>query len=174
MLIISKILIPYSFILIEKLFLTSILDHLQQIVRVLNASPVGSITIPFQDVKETAWCRDELDVTIVNGIAKEFNSNEFRPNAVVNRVQAAELLVNVLVKECVTPPPTAQHFSDDSDIAFQYGHWMTEIRKGYPGISFYHKNGLTRAASVVMTYCLRDHLNSFQSESNKHHKQMTD
>ncbi|MCW3793792.1 S-layer homology domain-containing protein [Paenibacillus sp. LS1] len=135
------------------------------IVRVLNASPDESITMPFHDVKDTAWYRTELNAAIVNGIAKGFNSNEFRPNAVVNREQAAKMLVNVLINEGLTPSTKAQQFSDDSDIAV----WALDDVKmateqkfvqGYPDNTFRPKHGLTRAEAAVMIYRLRDHLNS--------------
>ncbi|MEK4372458.1 fibronectin type III domain-containing protein [Paenibacillus sp. FSL R5-0473] len=135
------------------------------IVRVLNASPDESITMPFQDVKDNAWYSAELNAAIVNGIAKGFNRNEFRPNAVINREQAAKMLVNVLTKEGITLSTTAQQFSDDSDIAV----WALDDVKmateqkfvqGYPDNTFRPKHGLTRAEAAVMIYRLRDHLNS--------------
>lgn len=137
------------------------------IVRVLNASPDDSITMTFQDVKDAAWYSAELNAAIVNGIAKGFSSNEFRPNAVVNREQAAKMLVNVLVKQGVVPTKVVQTFSDDSDIAI----WAAEdvkvaieqkVVQGYPDNSFRPKNGLTRAEAAIMIYRLRENLNSLQ------------
>lgn len=141
------------------------MEYAALIVRVLNASPDESISLPFLDVKDNAWYRTELNAAIVNGIAKGFNSNEFRPNAVVNREQAAKMLVNVLIKEGVTPSTTVQQFSDDSDIAV----WALEEVKmateqkfvqGYPDNTFRPKHGLTRAEAAVMIFRLRDQINS--------------
>lgn len=135
------------------------------IARVLNASPDESITMPFQDIKDTAWYITELNAVVVNGIAKGFNSTEFRPNAVVNREQAAKMLVNVLIKEGVTSSTTVQQFSDNSEIAV----WALEDVKmateqkfvqGYPDNTFRPKHGLTRAEAAVMIFRLRDQINS--------------
>lgn len=138
------------------------------IVRFLNASPDKSITMTFQDVKDTAWYSKELNAAIANGIAKGFSSSEFRPHAVVNREQAAKMLINVLDKEEESLTTNHPQFSDDSDIAV----WAAEDVKmatskqfvqGYPDNTFRPKSGLTRAEAAVMIYRLRDHLNSISN-----------
>jgi hypothetical protein len=141
------------------------MEYAALIVRILNASPDESITMTFQDVKDAAWYSTELNAAIANGIAKGFSSSEFRPNAVVNREQAAKMLVNVLVKEGMTPPTAAHQFSDDSDIAVWAAEDVkmaasTQFVQGYPDNTFRPKNGLTRAEAAVMIYRLREHLNS--------------
>ncbi|WP_408895277.1 fibronectin type III domain-containing protein [Paenibacillus taichungensis] len=124
------------------------------IVRVLNVNPDESITMTFLDVKDNAWYSAELNAAIVNGIAKGFNSNEFRPNAVVNREQAAKMIVNVLIKKGVAASTTVQPFSDDLDIAV----WALDDVKmateqkfvqGYSDNTFRPKHGLTRAEAAV-------------------------
>ncbi|MDN4603840.1 MULTISPECIES: OmpL47-type beta-barrel domain-containing protein [Paenibacillus] len=131
------------------------------IVRTMSANPDESITLTFQDIKDSAWYARELNAAIVNGIAKGFSTLEFRPEALVNREQAAKMLINVLLSEGVAPGVTIQQFSDESDISV----WAAEdvkmameqqLVKGYPDNTFRPKQGLTRAEAATLIYRLRE------------------
>ncbi|WJM05891.1 S-layer homology domain-containing protein [Paenibacillus sp. PK1-4R] len=128
----------------------------------MSANPDDSITLTFQDIKDTAWYARELNAAIVNGIAKGFSTLEFRPEALVNREQAAKMLINVLLSEGVAPAVTVQQFSDESDIsvwAFEDVKMAMEqqLVKGYPDNTFRPKQGLTRAEAATLIYRLREH-----------------
>ncbi|MET1174484.1 OmpL47-type beta-barrel domain-containing protein [Paenibacillus amylolyticus] len=131
------------------------------IVRTLAVSPDESITLTFKDVNDAAWYAPELNAAIVNGIAKGFSALEFRPVALVNREQAAKMLINVLLSEGAKPEASELQFNDESDIAVWAAKDVKmameeQLVKGYPDNTFRPKKGLTRAEAATLIYRLRE------------------
>ncbi|WP_214607701.1 S-layer homology domain-containing protein, partial [Mycobacterium tuberculosis] len=82
-----------------------------------------------------------------------------RPSLVINREQAAKMLVNVVGE--INATNSSVNFSDSKDIA----PWASEdvkiatslgLIEGYPNGSFLPKGHLTRAEAAVLIYRLID------------------
>lgn len=109
--------------------------------------------LSFTDIQADGWYIPELQAAIKNGIAKGFSSEDFRPNALVDREQASKMIAGSLYGR-LTPDAQAV-YADDSLIApwaAQEVRSLTanQIVEGYPDQTFRPKANLTRAEAAAV------------------------
>lgn len=111
----------------------------------------GDQDLSFTDVD--GWYVPELQAAIKAGIAKGYNEDEFRPNALIDREQASKMIAGALYGRLI--PDADAVYVDDSLIA----DWATnevrsltanQIVEGFPDQTFRPKANLTRAEAAAV------------------------
>ncbi|MEK5468363.1 S-layer homology domain-containing protein [Paenibacillus sp. FSL R7-0210] len=109
--------------------------------------------VEFTDVPSTSWAYSEVAKAVAAGYIQGFN-NEMRPNAPINRQEAA-VIVSKLLKLDAGSIEVLEVFSDASQIA----SWSkgsvaaavtAKVLKGYPDGTFGPVKALTRAESLAL------------------------
>lgn len=128
------------------------------IVRLAGLQPTGEKQLTFQDIHSAAWYITPLHAAIDHGVAKGFSDSEFRPDALINREQAAKMIANYFYNKDALGSDKLL-FRDESLIV----PWakkevkslaMDQLLKGYPDGTFKPKNSITREESAVLLYRL--------------------
>lgn len=111
------------------------------------------IEVNFSDVPSTSWAHNEVAKAAAAGYIQGFN-NEMRPNAPINRQEAA-VIVSKLLKLSEGDPEVLKSFSD----AGQMASWSkgsiaatvtAGVLKGYPDGTFGPVKALTRAEALLL------------------------
>lgn len=116
--------------------------------RALDFTASGDAT--FTDVTEDTWCAKDVAIAVGMGYTSGYADDTFRPNAPVNRQQAAKFIA--LAKEMTTAVPS---FNDSSNIAIWAKPYVGALQKaaiteGDKQGNFNPTDVLTRAQCVVM------------------------
>lgn len=128
-------------------------EYMAMIVRALDLDGKEASPMLFKDTEPNAWYFRELRIAHANGIVNGFNIEEFRPNQVITREQAAKMLGNAMNGKTATE----LLFLDKERIA----NWAKDevealtaagIIHGYPDGTFRPKLTVNRAEGVEFIF----------------------
>lgn len=113
-------------------------------------------SLSFADINQDGWYIPELQAAIDYSIAKGFNEEEFKPNMLINREQAAKMIAGALYGRYAPDAQNNERSYKDKDVIADWatdevnGLTSNQIVEGFPDDTFRPKSSLTRAEAAAM------------------------
>lgn len=108
---------------------------------------------PFQDVPDSAWYAEDVDIAYTEGYISGTSKTTFSPDSSITREEAAIILTRNLMLQPDTGENTS--FTDSRELSeWSRGYIATAARyglvNGYPDGSFRPKNPITRGEAAIL------------------------
>ena len=108
---------------------------------------------PFQDVPDSAWYAEDVDIAYTEGYISGTSKTTFSPDSSITREEAAIILTRNLMLQPDTGENTS--FTDSRELSeWSRGYIATAARyglvNGYPDGSFRPKNQITRGEAAIL------------------------